>query len=1514
MDTAIGIKEDAFRWWLRVLLTTAAVLAAVSFSSIARAQTCIDPPSGMVGWWTGDGDGSDLIGVNDLTGGSAPVFAPGMVGQAFQFTVNTALPQIYPGVILKTPGDPASLASAISDEMTMVAWFKTVPGALTLHQPGFSVGWPIVSKGSGIGPNNYPDDSYSMGVRGDQTRVTGDGKFSCAFVGVTGQNDVSGATVVNDGAWHLGACTYDANEIFARAFCLNPPCDGFVRTYVDGALDSITDGFNQRVTGEIFDDMITSLVGPPDDPFSPNYNEIDPQPAFEGSGPVLGCDTFVGPFDGPNNNCFTYGSDFQPTPLFVGSGRRLIDYNNPPGFVDDIDFAGYVDEVMIFNRKLTDAEIQAIYDAGSAGVGKGDSDGDGVSDCRDNCPYNANGPAESNPGQEDSDGDGIGDKCDLDTINPSFAFASLLSGPGAGAFHATTPLYRSRVEFDTGCLSFGAGHGIGVGGVFDPGRLDPDIGLDAGSDTNLVKICPATLDTGAISAIDHSWLLMQSTWQSLLGDASLPSARMHVGSGGNGVGIGYEIGNEAMGGLAVITGDVVATWSLTLPPDYGIFDSSGASAIGLPAFKGKLTIKDSSGNPVHRFSTVGGTTNGKRSAIMDDCPGPVDTSFVTDANTAADDVIGFHRLIQELDNTLNPSSPASCGPAAAKIGINHDDGQTAMNIKLRQEGFENQADTDTCLWRVAGMPPNLTIIATCPLAFVDRNRGISTRMGLGWELSSLTSSALPAGLSTIHGRHGVGFNEETDINWPGVTIKMHNEGPKRFNQAPGEADPGTDYALLPNNGGTCAVNDCAQVHTGLGFSGQVDLGGSSRIEFVNGGAGVAVSDGQTVVAGDPCLSADPINDVAKAGRCAENFRKRGVFTFENLTITGGPCDNPSDTDCGPMSGLGCSNSDCSGNSLTVDLGNDPNVTDKNLNSGRGAVGCGGSLGIRIGWNPLTNEYIANVPLDTGACAATVNGICIPAYKPGAGFPSGTGICNLAVNQVVATAQSNPLKLSGGGLGCSQDFGQCNIGNVRVTATGDGCEQARASFTSPYPFVNSKISGFAQGVAIGGPANVDPATGVPLRHDSLRAVPPLVACLKNISVTDSEVAVGTGGNSTTFIDGAHLDRCEYNCLVTGAGGATIATPANSGCPTDDGIHCKDRGREYFAPLTGGRDDGAGGVMGDEDHLAAISGGISAPTKLTVKNSCIACPGTVQPDGTITCPTPADCQCFNECTAPECVADCTDPGESRICFNAATAGREPVLPGLGPVDTWTEDALGNLIPECDSTSPNKDLTFFGVKACGLKTGLAWSFGADMLLHPELFAFELPNNTICVSSPFAWYDNRNYGNGPVPNFSAAGSCILKKDGTCITASTPGEVVVASTVPAGSATTLNAAVEAQASSAIPLDVGLDGNGDGIPDTLKASLPTLPPGTNLNTCSGQMSLAKTVLGDPQSQLKAGIKTAGTQLLTMAQNSGTTNATKCSQMIHAARRVTENKILDSSNALTLTDALDEAGLLCCGAN
>jgi hypothetical protein len=61
------------------------LLASVALAGTATAQTCMDPPAGMISWWTGDGSAMDVA-----TGYHGAVlegagFAPGRVGDAFAF-------------------------------------------------------------------------------------------------------------------------------------------------------------------------------------------------------------------------------------------------------------------------------------------------------------------------------------------------------------------------------------------------------------------------------------------------------------------------------------------------------------------------------------------------------------------------------------------------------------------------------------------------------------------------------------------------------------------------------------------------------------------------------------------------------------------------------------------------------------------------------------------------------------------------------------------------------------------------------------------------------------------------------------------------------------------------------------------------------------------------------------------------------------------------------------------------------------------------------------------------------------------------------------------------------------------------------------------------------------------------------------------------------------------------------------------------------------------------------------
>src|SRR5262249_10567703 len=93
------------------------------------------------------------------------------------------------------------------------------------------------------------------------------------------------------------------------------------------------------------------------------------------------------------------------TPDSIGQNSRSVNIGafwggGSPGRF----FHGLVDEVSIYDRGLSAAEVQALYTAGAAG--KCADDGDGVPKAGDNCPFTAT------PGQADADTDGVGDACD----------------------------------------------------------------------------------------------------------------------------------------------------------------------------------------------------------------------------------------------------------------------------------------------------------------------------------------------------------------------------------------------------------------------------------------------------------------------------------------------------------------------------------------------------------------------------------------------------------------------------------------------------------------------------------------------------------------------------------------------------------------------------------------------------------------------------------------------------------------------------------------------------------------------------------------------------------------------------------------------------------------------------------------------------------------------------------------------------------------------------------------------
>src|SRR5438045_1087547 len=79
------------RRWLAALLAA----AFPGFSCQIEAANCTPAPTGLIGWWPGDGTANDLLGANNgLLLGGASASAVGIDGSAFSFDGTNGYVQI----------------------------------------------------------------------------------------------------------------------------------------------------------------------------------------------------------------------------------------------------------------------------------------------------------------------------------------------------------------------------------------------------------------------------------------------------------------------------------------------------------------------------------------------------------------------------------------------------------------------------------------------------------------------------------------------------------------------------------------------------------------------------------------------------------------------------------------------------------------------------------------------------------------------------------------------------------------------------------------------------------------------------------------------------------------------------------------------------------------------------------------------------------------------------------------------------------------------------------------------------------------------------------------------------------------------------------------------------------------------------------------------------------------------------------------------------------------------------
>jgi Concanavalin A-like lectin/glucanases superfamily len=191
-------------------------------SGNAFAQECISPPSGMISWWTGDGNAKDLFSRNFGFAEGNPAFVGATVERGFNLDGRDDRIRI-----------PSSTDLNPSSQITIEAWIKPTPEPDNPVQE-----WSIVSKFNHSSPGGGDDDSYYLGLNSIRS--------------IRWQIDTGISTVVDNildvplpsniaGTFHHIAATYDGVTM---------------KVYLDGSLVG-----EKTASGPIHDTQTDMFIG-----------------------------------------------------------------------------------------------------------------------------------------------------------------------------------------------------------------------------------------------------------------------------------------------------------------------------------------------------------------------------------------------------------------------------------------------------------------------------------------------------------------------------------------------------------------------------------------------------------------------------------------------------------------------------------------------------------------------------------------------------------------------------------------------------------------------------------------------------------------------------------------------------------------------------------------------------------------------------------------------------------------------------------------------------------------------------------------------------------------------------------------------------------------------------------------------------------------------------------------------------------------------------------------------------
>jgi uncharacterized repeat protein (TIGR02543 family) len=249
---------------------TVAVDVLLDNVSVTPSTACVAPPSGLIGWWRGEGNADDAVGENVGTLAGGVAFADGKVGQAFGFD-GTGEVRIDDAPALNVQQftiDAWVYPTLLDGEMETILYKETENSSVKQYALAIKGATNVSCSGS------IPTGHFAFAILGPNG-------LPSEFCGWT---DGGGAVPLNQ--WTHVALAFDGTS---------------AKAYVNGSLTR----------------NITNLSG--------------------------SVNTSAGP-------------------LKIGSRSQIIVNSFPRER-----FNGRIDEVDVFDRALSGNEIQAIYDAGSAG-------------------------------------------------------------------------------------------------------------------------------------------------------------------------------------------------------------------------------------------------------------------------------------------------------------------------------------------------------------------------------------------------------------------------------------------------------------------------------------------------------------------------------------------------------------------------------------------------------------------------------------------------------------------------------------------------------------------------------------------------------------------------------------------------------------------------------------------------------------------------------------------------------------------------------------------------------------------------------------------------------------------------------------------------------------------------------------------------------------------------------------------------------------------------------------------